>query len=74
MRAMAGTYEVSIGQSSANLPINVQVKVPSTLTEGLNAEGQSAATTSASVAEKDAIMLPECTQSAFAHRPTTAAS
>jgi beta-glucosidase len=36
MRTLAGTYEISMGQSSANLPLTVQVKIPSAITESLN--------------------------------------
>jgi beta-glucosidase len=36
MRTIAGTYGVAIGQSSANLPLSVQVKIPSAITDSLN--------------------------------------
>jgi beta-glucosidase len=36
LRTLAGTYGVSLGPSSANLPLTVQVKIPSALTESLN--------------------------------------
>lgn len=36
MRTIAGTYDISMGQSSANLPLDVRVKIPSTLTVSLN--------------------------------------
>jgi beta-glucosidase len=39
MRTFAGTYAVSIGQSSANLPLTMQVKIPLAITDSLNAAG-----------------------------------
>jgi beta-glucosidase len=39
MRTFAGTYGVSIGQSSANLPLTMKVTIPSTLTASLNSAG-----------------------------------
>ncbi|HEY1762696.1 MAG TPA: glycoside hydrolase family 3 C-terminal domain-containing protein [Acidimicrobiales bacterium] len=39
MRTLAGTYGVSIGQSSANLPLTVQVKITSATADSLNVAG-----------------------------------
>jgi beta-glucosidase len=36
MRTLAGTYDISMGQSSANLPLTVHVTIPSAITESLN--------------------------------------
>lgn len=66
MRTLAGTYGVSIGQSSANLPLTVQVKIPSALTDSLNASNRSDAGSGGSAIEKDAISLPGWGQSALA--------
>ncbi len=67
MRTLAGTYGVSIGQSSANLPLTVHVDVPSSLTVGLNTANSSGAPTSDGITEKDALTLPGWSSSAFAH-------
>jgi beta-glucosidase len=39
MRTIAGTYGVSLGQSSANLPLTVRVKIPSAITDSLDTSG-----------------------------------
>jgi beta-glucosidase len=39
MRTLAGTYDISMGQSSANLPLTVHVKIPSAITDSLNTAG-----------------------------------
>jgi beta-glucosidase len=36
MRTLAGTYDISMGQSSANLPLTVHVNIPSAITDSLN--------------------------------------
>ncbi len=67
MRTLAGTYGVSIGQSSANLPLTLRVNVPSDLTVSLNASNSSGASPSSASTVNDAISQPGRSSNAFAH-------